>query len=96
LLGEVARFYGWTSDEILSLTMAQFYMYVDQIQPIKKDEGRTALAIATNPHLKGKDQGRLWDRFKDRSTLQKRKPIDKTTPEYKRIQAELERRKRGV
>ncbi len=79
----------------MALTVPQFYMLCEQINPIKKTEATLLLAIATNPHTESKVQGKLWNSLKDRSERKKIQPVSQRHQEsFKRIQAELDKRKR--
>ncbi len=79
----------------MALTLPQFYMLCEQINPIKKTEATLLLAIATNPHTESKVQGKLWTSLKDRSGQKKIQVVSqRNQASFERVQAELDKRKR--
>lgn len=60
---ELSYAFGWTLDEVLSLTLPQCQMFMRELGAIKQDEHLMLLAIVTNPHIDPKKQGDLWKRL---------------------------------
>ena len=83
----MCRFYGWSHDELFDLTMAQFRMYANEIDPVRKGEWRMDLAIATSPHTNEQNQRDLQGLLKE--APKRRGHV--LTPEEARSKENLER-----
>ena len=79
----------------MALTLPQFYMLCEQINPIKKTEATLLLSIATNPHIDSKVQGKLWDNLKDRSGRKTLKVVSERHQEsFRQLEEKLAKKRR--
>ena len=61
----MASVYGWTHQEILSLTARQFFLYLRQISKLKALDQTKRFEASLIPYMEKPDKKMLYERYQD-------------------------------
>ena len=61
----MASVYGWTHQEILSLTARQFFLYLRQISKLEASDQMKRFEASSMPYMEKSDRKMLHERYQD-------------------------------
>lgn len=82
---EVARFYGWTHTEMLSMSVQTFSMYYRGYEVLSAREALLQLKISCAPDMKREARDRMWNRLSRESEMARPEAIPMTPENLERL-----------